>query len=205
MAPHFPEAHCAHPLQPAVLAQQLCFLEEPQAPAEFSLLDFALERRSAEIIEMKQETGTAPRKPGLQKRRSGQVSAPEECASPCSLSTWFPGPDPISQGRCNIPGCEEGLIRGEQQKLNTRPGSKVSPTLRTATRVWRTRASSQCTSCSAFPEWNPSLFAEGQVTKARVPSKGLVSPELNVGSSLLSCLDPPEVRGHSASSFGVWL
>lgn len=110
----------------------------------------------------------------------------------------------LFRGRCNIPGSEEGLIRGEQQKFDIRPGSKVSPTLGAATRVWRTRASSPM-HFLLLPSLNgiPACLQRDEVTKARVLSKGLLSPELNIGSLLLSCLAPTEVRGRSEPPVSV--
>lgn len=96
------------------------------------------------------------------------------------------------------------LSEGSNRRLICRPGSKVSPTLGTATRVWRTRTSSR-THFLLLLSLNgiPACLQRDKVTKASVLSKGLLSPELNIDSLLLSCLDPPEVGGHSEPPVSV--
>lgn len=49
----------------------------------------------------------------------------------------------------------------------------------------------------------PACLQRDKVNKARVLSKGLLSPELNIGSLLHSCLDPPEAGGHSEPPVSV--
>ena len=98
----------------------------------------------------------------------------------------------LCQSRYKIPGCDKDLIKGISGNLIARPGFKLYPMLQSHPSS-RTRGPSLTSaSRSCFPCMESKFICQEEKVchRARVPSKGLLSPELNIGSWLPSCLDP---------------